>query len=53
MTRDPGQGRIASIAVELILAGDLDNAQRQRLHDIAAHCPVHRALGGGVQITHA
>jgi uncharacterized OsmC-like protein len=32
---------------------DLDEAQRQRLHDIAAHCPVHRALGGGVQITHA
>jgi putative redox protein len=51
-TRDPGQGRIASVALELIVEGDLDEDQRQRLHEIAQHCPMHRTLSGGVHIEH-
>ena len=30
--------------------GDLDQAQRERLHEIADKCPVHRMLTGGVEI---
>jgi uncharacterized OsmC-like protein len=52
LVRDPGEGAISSIAVELYLGGDLDAEQIARLHEIAGRCPVHRTLMQGVQITH-
>lgn len=33
--------------VEVELAGDLTDEQRQRLHEIAGRCPVHRIVEGG------
>ncbi|MCB0794686.1 MAG: OsmC family protein, partial [Flavobacteriales bacterium] len=36
--------------VELDLDGDLDDDQRQRLHQIARACPVHRTLLNPIQI---
>jgi len=53
LTRDPPQGRIQTIALELILGGALDDEQRQRLTEIAERCPVHRTLTESVRITHA
>ena len=35
---------------EIRLVGELDEAQRERLLQIAAHCPVHRTLTAGAQI---
>jgi putative redox protein len=52
VTRDPGEGKINSIDLELLLGGDLTDEQRQRLTEIAARCPVHRTLTEGVTITH-
>ncbi len=34
----------------IILTGALDDDQRNRLLDIAEHCPVHRTLTGGARI---
>ena len=51
VTRDPGEGKINSIELELLLGGDLTDEQRQRLTEIAARCPVHRTLTEGVTIT--
>lgn len=34
----------------IVLEGDLDAAQRARLMEIAARCPVHRTLTGAVTI---
>jgi putative redox protein len=53
LVRDPPQGKIASIALELILGGDLDDEQRDRLRTVAARCPVHRTLTETVQIMHS
>jgi putative redox protein len=36
---------------EILLEGDLDDAQRGRLIEIAGHCPVHRTLDRGVDFT--
>ena len=52
VARDPGEGKINSIEVELLLGGDLNDEQRQRLIEIAGRCPVHRTLAEGVPITH-
>lgn len=52
LTRDPGEGKINRIELELLLGGDLDDEQRQRLTEIAGRCPVHRTLAEGVTITH-
>ncbi len=52
VTRDPGEGKISSIDLELLLGGDLSDEQRQRLAEIASRCPVHRTLSEGVTITH-
>ena len=38
------------IKKEVILQGPLDDAQRERLLDIATKCPVHRSLTGKVVI---
>jgi putative redox protein len=53
VSRDPGTGKIASIALALVLGGDLSDEQRGRLAEIAGRCPIHRTLMEGVQITHA
>ncbi len=42
--------QIDSIDRELELHGNLDEVQRQRLLEIAGHCPVHRTLTGEVRI---
>jgi putative redox protein len=52
LTRDAGEGKINSIDLELLLGGDLNDEQRQRLAEIASRCPVHRTLTEGVTITH-
>jgi uncharacterized OsmC-like protein len=52
LTRDAGQGKIASIDLELLLGGDLTNEQRQRLAEIASRCPIQRTLSEGVTIAH-
>lgn len=38
------------IDCEISLMGDLSESQRQRLMEIADHCPVHRTLLGEIQI---
>jgi putative redox protein len=38
------------IQEELIVVGDLSEAQRKRLAEIAARCPVHRTLTKPIQI---
>jgi len=52
VTRDAGEGKISTIDLELLLGGDLNDEQRQRLAEIALRCPVHRTLTEGVTITH-
>lgn len=39
-----GQGRIDRFERQITLEGDLDEAQRERLLEIADRCPVHRTL---------
>ena len=51
-TRAPESGRIESAALEVLLAGDLDDERRARLVEVAGRCPVHRALTEGITITH-
>ena len=48
-SEQPG-ARIDRITRQIALAGPLDEAQRARLLEIAAKCPVHRTLAGGVRI---
>ncbi len=50
--REPPSGKIASIATELILEGELDDEQRRKLQEVAARCPVTRTLIEGTRITH-
>ena len=52
MTRDPREGKINSIELELLLGGDLSVEQRQRLAEIATRCPIDRTLSEIVAITH-
>ncbi len=47
---DEKESRIDKFERELELLGDLDEAQRQRLLEIAEKCPVHRTLTGEVRI---
>ena len=49
-TCDSAESRITLITKELALEGVLDEAQRARLAEIAAHCPVHRTLMGEIRI---
>jgi len=51
LTREPAEGKPTSIDLELILGGDLDQTQTERLREIASRCPVHRAFSDGIQIT--
>ncbi len=45
------KGWIDHIDRDIELAGDLDDTQRQRLMQIAEHCPVHQTLTSEVDIT--
>ena len=47
---DEQDRRIDTFVRELELNGELDEAQRQRLLEIAGQCPVHRTLTGEVRI---
>ena len=48
---DNGEGfRIDSFRREIRLEGDLDDAQRARLLEIADRCPVHRTLEHGAEV---
>lgn len=47
---DTREGMLDQIDVEISLLGDLSESQRQRLMEIANHCPVHRTLLGEIQI---
>jgi len=44
-------GMVSQIDREIELTGDLDDAQRQGLLDIAERCPVHRTLTGAVHVS--
>jgi len=48
---DSASGRIDHIERLIDVTGDLDDAQRQRLLEIADRCPVHRTLQEKVHIT--
>jgi uncharacterized OsmC-like protein len=43
--------RVDVFEIEIDFAGDLDDAQRARLLEIAGRCPVKRALQGPVRIS--
>ena len=48
--RDPAQTPPDRFIRVLSLGGPLDGEQRERLLDIAEHCPVHRLLTGGASV---
>ena len=45
--------RVDRITARLTFTGNLDEAQRRRLKEIAAHCPVHQTLTGVIEIIDA
>ncbi len=45
---DAHLSRVLEKSIEI--TGDLDDVQRERLHEIAGKCPVHRMLAEGVEI---
>ena len=45
--------KVERITQEITLEGDLDDAQRARLLEVAGNCPVHRTLVGGLEIVEA
>ncbi len=47
-----GEVRLDHITVRLSLEGDLDDAQRKRLMEIAERCPVNQTLRRGMHIVH-
>ena len=47
---ESGSGKIDRIRRELVIEGDLDDAQRQRLVEIADRCPVHRTLENEIKV---
>jgi len=46
----PDRGFIEKITSNVYIEGDFDEAQRKRLAQIAARCPVHKTLTHGVEI---
>jgi len=44
------EGKIDKIERNIKVIGDLDDAQRQRLLEIADKCPVHRTLHGEIKV---
>lgn len=47
---EEGSQKIERIVSHITLGGTFDEAQRQRLRQIAARCPVHRTLANGLEI---
>jgi putative redox protein len=47
---ESSSGKIDEFRRELTIDGDLDEAQRQRLLEIADMCPVHRTLHGEIKV---
>lgn len=47
---EDGKTSLDVIEREILLTGDLSDAQRQRLMEIADRCPVHRSLENEIQI---
>ena len=47
---DTEDGKIDEFRRELTLEGDLDDAQRQRMLEIADRCPVHQTLHGEIKV---
>ena len=47
------EGKVDAIGRTITLQGKLDDAQRQRLLEIADRCPVHRTLEGEIRISTA
>jgi putative redox protein len=50
---ETAKGLISHIDRDVELVGDLDDAQRQRLMQIADRCPVHQTLTSEINITTA
>jgi putative redox protein len=46
----PPEAKVERIDCEIAFEGDLDQAQLDRLRDIADRCPVHRTITGEVKI---
>jgi len=44
------KGHVDQLHREIRITGDLDGAQRERMLEIADHCPVHRSLHGEIKI---
>jgi putative redox protein len=44
------EGRVDEIHSQIRLEGDLDEAQRKRLMEIATRCPVHQTLSSETKI---
>jgi len=44
------EGMLDEMRSEIHMEGDLDKAQRKRLLEIAALCPVHRTLSSEIKI---
>jgi putative redox protein len=49
-SRPNGRGAPELIEISLSFEGDLDDAQRERLKEIANACPVQKTITGGLQI---
>jgi putative redox protein len=45
---DEAQGFLHNVTAQIFMDGDLDDAQRARLTEIAQKCPVHRTLEAGL-----
>ena len=54
MEHDATRGTSGSVIQKRVLvSGDLDEEQRERLHRIGDRCPVQRMLEGGLQVESA
>ncbi len=47
---ESAEGRIDQFERELVLEGELTDAERQRMLEIADRCPVHRTLHAEVKV---
>jgi putative redox protein len=47
---ESGDGQVHVLNREIRIEGNLDEAQRQRLREIADRCPVHRTLVGEIKV---
>ena len=51
LTVTEAEGRITAVGAHMALEGDLDQEQRERLHEVAKTCRVSRALAVPVTLT--